>query len=214
MKALKNQDGLNQLLAIQFGQCVINNGLEWNRFACSHTNISGKDAFGLCSTDALSQGFAAKACKDDRVDGTDASTGEHGHGQFRNHGHVNGHHIAFSNALRFQSVCDLTGLAKQLLIGKRLGVGWFVPFPNQGNIIGIIWIHVTIDGVVTNVQLASNEKSNISVFKRSLHRLLKRWEPVNEVRRSLGPVFARVGNWCFIIHLVAIHGMFTFWFVH
>ena len=58
--------------------------------------------FGLRSVDAFGQLGRGETAEHHRVNGADAGTGQHGHGRFRHHRHVNHHAVAFFHTQLFK----------------------------------------------------------------------------------------------------------------
>jgi len=77
--------------------------LTWERSrcpCCTHLGV----------TDPGGEFLGRESTEDKRVDGTDASTGQHGNDRFRNHRHVDEHAVALDYASRLQHGCELRHL--------------------------------------------------------------------------------------------------------
>ncbi|MBA7591266.1 hypothetical protein ES708_33418 [subsurface metagenome] len=98
------------------------------------------------------------------MDSPDSGAGQHGNGQFENHGQIDGNPIAFLDAVLLEHVGELTDLVIKLLIGKRLAVA-DVPFPNEGSFILSPGCEVPVQAVIANIELAADEPLMLGVLK-------------------------------------------------
>lgn len=63
------------------------------------------------------------------MNGTDASTRQHGYRQFQNHWHVNGYGVPLSNAMALKYVCKSTNFLKEFLISNPAEVIGMIALP-------------------------------------------------------------------------------------
>ena len=80
------------------------------------------------------------------MDGTDARTGQHGDGGFRDHRHIYGDAVAFFNALGLHGVREPAYCRVEFLIGDRFAVVGVVAFPNDCRLIAAC-CEVTIQAI-------------------------------------------------------------------
>ncbi len=69
-------------------------GLERHLLAAADGLVGGDDGAAVGVEDAVAQGVGGEAAEHHRVNGADAGAGEHGHGRFGHHGHVDGYRVA------------------------------------------------------------------------------------------------------------------------
>ena len=84
--------------------------------------IGGDDDLGVRSVDPCAQSIGRETGEHDRVDGTDARTGEHGVGSFGDHREIQNHTVAFADAKILKNVGHAAHALVQLLIGNVLRV--------------------------------------------------------------------------------------------
>mmetsp|Transcript_22577 Transcript_22577/g.64956 ORF Transcript_22577/g.64956 Transcript_22577/m.64956 type:complete len:277 (+) Transcript_22577:1249-2079(+) len=136
------------------------NLLEWQIPTTTLATIGGDHPLAAAGLDPIGNGIGTEAGKDDGMDGPDPCAGQHGHGQFRHHWHVQCHDVALANALLLERVGNLAHLGQQLAEGDAADVGGFVALPDDGDLVGPAvgaWGAVPIDGVVAGVDLAVEE---------------------------------------------------------
>ncbi len=80
--------------------------------------VGGDEQRGLGVLDAAGQGLGREAAEDDRVRRADARAGEHGDGQLRDHGHVDGDPVAGLDAQLEEGVGGLLDLAVEVGVGE------------------------------------------------------------------------------------------------
>mmetsp|Transcript_19080 Transcript_19080/g.26849 ORF Transcript_19080/g.26849 Transcript_19080/m.26849 type:complete len:259 (+) Transcript_19080:935-1711(+) len=93
------------------------------------TPICGDHPFTLRATNTFGNGVRAKSSKDDGMDCTNSCTGQHGHGNLRNHGHVECHNISLTYTLGTERICDLTDLTLEFEEGDAFHVRGFISLP-------------------------------------------------------------------------------------
>ena len=102
-------------------------------------------------------GFAAEAGEDDRVNDAQTRTRQHGDGQFKHHGHVNGHAVARFQAQRLEHGGDFVDAHKEFLVSEhevrfifRLG------YKDESGFVAVFG-QVAVNAVVAGVQLAAHK---------------------------------------------------------
>jgi hypothetical protein len=78
-------------------QSLIYNTLGSNALTTTTTLISGEDNTCTSIVDTVTKRIGRETSKDNRVNGTNAGTGQHGIDGFRYHGHVDGNIITLAN---------------------------------------------------------------------------------------------------------------------
>ena len=180
--ASDHDDAIN---TVDLRQCRVDVLFEWHGFAATNTLIGGDHRAARCVIDAIFERFGGEATEDDRVDGADTRTGEHGERGFGNHGHVDTHTVTLTDSLRSQSVREATNLNLELLIGKPLGVIGVIPLPDNRGVICALR-QVPVNAVHGDVQLgvdkpAGSTSGDIGIRDRGPGRM-----PVEKLR-LLGP---------------------------
>mmetsp|Transcript_3470 Transcript_3470/g.9597 ORF Transcript_3470/g.9597 Transcript_3470/m.9597 type:complete len:287 (-) Transcript_3470:365-1225(-) len=149
-KSFPNKNGFQNGFHVQFGACRVANIFEGNGFATAFANVGRDQEFGSGGGHALGQGFSAKTRKDDGMDSANTGAGQHGHGQFGDHGHVNGHNITLLHTLAFERIGDLTRGLQHLRVGEFSNIIGLVSFRDNGNLIGMPTDHAieAVEGYV------------------------------------------------------------------
>ena len=137
--------------AIDHGKVDV--GLEGRGHPPAIAGIGGDDDAGLGVVTAVEDGIGAEAAENDGVGHADASAGQHGNGQLRHHGHVNGGPIAGLQAQTLQHVGELAHLHVQLTVGEDPSVARLA-FPVEGHPVTLAGLDMTVQAVVGDVELA------------------------------------------------------------
>mmetsp|Transcript_2649 Transcript_2649/g.7595 ORF Transcript_2649/g.7595 Transcript_2649/m.7595 type:complete len:271 (-) Transcript_2649:159-971(-) len=204
VESLIHQDFFDHLLAIQFGQSIIDNILQSNRASTSLSNIRRHYMFRLCCTDALRQGFRRKSRKHHRVHRTDTSTSQHGHGRLWNHGHVNSDDIAFADTLRQQGIGNLTDFSQKFFVGNSTDIIGLIALPDDSHLISFRLRNMAINGIVTQVQLASRKPTNIAMLKGTFQHTIKLSEPIELFFGLFAPEFFGILNTGGMLRLIVL----------
>ena len=127
---------------------------------CFHRYLLRSAAHGIRSNhnlatavvDAVGHGVGTKPGKHHRMDGSHASTGQHGIGQLGNHGHVDAHTVAFA----YTQICEHVGhtahFIVQLAVRNMFCIFMgFVGLPNDGSFVGLIF-QMAVDAVFRDVE--------------------------------------------------------------
>ncbi|CCK16116.1 hypothetical protein BN136_2126 [Cronobacter universalis NCTC 9529] len=134
-------------------QRVIDVFLKRNGTAGAHAFI-GRDNETRAGVDnAPGDGFRRKAAENNRVHRADTGAGEHRHGGFRHHRHIDGDHIAFLNAEIGQRVCEAADIAVEFAIADVFALGGVVAFPDDGGLIAAL-VEMPVKTVRREVQRA------------------------------------------------------------
>ncbi|MNS56602.1 hypothetical protein D3C72_894640 [compost metagenome] len=136
--------------------------------------------------------------------GTDARAGEHRHGGFRHHRHINGDHIAFFDALFKQHVGKTTDVAVQLFISNVFALRGVVAFPDNGGLIAALG-QMAVQTVRCKVQRAVfiPFDGDVAWRKRGVFHLLIRRDPVKNFA-LLTPEGIRVRDRLLVLFLVLL----------
>ena len=107
---------------------------------------------------AQAAGFAGEAAEHDGVNDAEASAGQHGDGQLRNHGHVDGDAIALLQSGKFaQHGGDFIHAAIEFLIGDDDVVLVFGLGNEDERGLVLVFGEMAVDAVVAGVQLAADK---------------------------------------------------------
>ncbi len=128
--------------------------LQRHNAASTPATIGGDNAAHVGIVYPITDGRSGETTKDDGVHGADASTGQHGDGQFGDHGHIDSHTIALFHAHLLQAVGCLANAAVQLLIGEDDLLAR-LPFPDDGGLVLTGRSEMAIEAVVGNIRLAA-----------------------------------------------------------
>ena len=182
-----------------FGQGGVHVGLECYFAAAPQTFVGGDDDFGIGVDDTAGQGVRRETAEDHRMHGADAGTGQHGHGRFYHHRHIEADHVAFFHALGFQYVGKAAHLLVQLAIRYFLVVFRAVAFPDDGYFIGLGG-QMTIDTVGGQVKSTVFKPldADVAGIVRGVLDLGIGFDPVDALA-LLTPEFIRVLDG-FLIH--------------
>ena len=121
--------------------------LERRGAAAAHGLVRGDDHTAVGIQDAVLERLRREAAEHHRVDRADAGAGQHGHGRFGDHGHVDGHAVAPGDAPGLQDVGETAYLAMQFPVGDLLVHGGVVAFPDDGDVIAA-GLQVPVQAVV------------------------------------------------------------------
>ena len=157
--ALPDQDFVD-VLAFFFGGVYgdIGAGFVIDPFAITvvAVSIDQDAAAGIGGTEAT--GFTAESAENDGVDDAQAGAGEHGDGQLRNHGHVDGDAVAsFQSGEIAQQGGGFVYAAVEFLVGDDSG-GFVFGLGNedQGGFVFVLR-EMAVDAVVAGVEFAAYE---------------------------------------------------------
>jgi len=119
-------------------------------------NVNQDAAAGIGGAQAA--GFAGEAAEDDGMNDAEACAGQHGDGQLRNHGHVNGDAIALlETGKALQHGGDFVNAAIELLVGNDDVVFFFgLRHEDQRGFV-FVFGEMAIHAVVSHVQAAADE---------------------------------------------------------
>ena len=136
----------------------VGNFLEGNGFATPHGNIGGDEEFAGGIVDAVGQGIGAESAKHHRMDRADPGAGQHGDGGLGDHGHVNGHAIAFLDAEGFQDVGAFADVGVKFAVSDLFDFIFGVALPDDGEFIPQGRFDMAIKAIDGEVQLAVFEE--------------------------------------------------------
>ena len=137
-------------------QRAVHVGLERHHASAAVAAVRGHDDLRLRVVHAVAERLRAEAAEHHAVGGADARAGQHGHGRFGDHGHVDAHAVALAHAEPLEragepahhreqlSVCELADLAR-------------LPFPDQGRPVLSSPGHVPVQAVLRDVEGAPRE---------------------------------------------------------
>ena len=137
-------------------QRVVGVLLEGNDAAAPVAAVGGYQQLRLRVVDAVAQRLGAEPAEHDAMGRADAGAGQHGDGQFRRHGQVDGHPVALPYAQALEAVGELADLPQQVTVGVHLPVARLA-LPDDGGLVAPPVVDVPVDAVVGHVQLAADE---------------------------------------------------------
>src|SRR5690606_24808508 len=127
--------------------------LEGDRPAAAQALIRCDDEVRLAVHDASCKRIRGEAAENDGMNCTDASTGEHRHGCFGDHRHVDGDAVTLLDAAGLQHVRKLADVGIKLTVGDYAVFLRVVTLPDDSDLITALF-KVTVKAVVGDVQLA------------------------------------------------------------
>ncbi len=132
------------------------------------------------------------------MDGTDARTGQHGHGRLRNHGHVNGYPVAFFYSPGLEYVAELTDFLVKLPVGDGFIDFRVVAFPDDGNLVSPLF-NMPVHTVITDIQLCAFKPPDVRGVVVNGHDIVPGAEPADELLGLFSPELFRIFNG-FLVH--------------
>ena len=149
-------------------------GLQGNHASASPAAVGGDDHAGAGVVDPVANCVRAEPAKHDAVNDAQARAGQHGHGKFRNHGHVEHDPVAGFQALSFQTVGKALHVRQQVGIRDDARVARLA-FPVVGHLVSAPGFHVPVQAVGGDVGLAVHEP--LDERRLPLLQLCPRLEP-------------------------------------
>ena len=131
-------------------------GLQQGRSAPAVAGIGGDDEAGLGVVAAVDDGIGGEAAKDHRVGHADTGAGQHGHRQFGDHRHVDGHPIARAQPEALEHIGELGDLGQQVGVGDGEGVARLT-LPAEGDLVALSCFNMAVEAVVRHVEGAADE---------------------------------------------------------
>ncbi len=129
---LENEDVLNVSAALE---CRVNDNLGGNSFPTAAPFVRRKDDAALAVIDAVTKSLRGKASKYDRVDSTNARTGEKGSDSLPCHGKIDRDGITFLDTKGLEYIGNAADLMQQLGVGDLAAFGWLISFIDNGALI-------------------------------------------------------------------------------
>ena len=126
------------------------------------------------------------------MDGPKASTGQHGDGGFRHHGHVDDDAVAAHDTQLRQGTGHFRGAVAHLGVGQHIEPPGHRAVPDQGGLIPAAGFDVAVEGIVASVQFTAREPLAIGA-QRGIEGSVPSFGPGNALRR-LGPPGGRVAQ--------------------
>ena len=115
----------------------------------------------------------------------DAGAGEHGDGRFRHHRHVKRHEITLGDTHSLQRIGGFAHLRMQLPVGEPTHITGF-SFPDQGCLVSLWAIQVTVEAVVGEVRGSPFEPAGEGSL-RPVQNGVERFEPVEFAAGGIPP---------------------------
>ena len=137
--------------------------------------IRGNDQLGLGIVISICDGIGTETAKNDRMSGANASAGQHGNRQFRDHRHIKCHAIAGCHAQFLQNVGELADFAMKILVSQDSAVSRFT-FPDNGRFVFSPSGQVPIQAVVAGIDLSTDKP--LGFRHGALDHVVPLFEPV------------------------------------
>src|SRR5271170_1519611 len=145
-------------------------------FAATESAVGGDEDFGFAIGDAVGDGGGAEAAENHGMHGTHARAAEHGDGEFRHHGHVDGDAVAGLDAEGAEDVAKFADAFVEFGESELNG-GAVFGFPHERGLIGILF-QMAVEAVVGDVELTAYEP--FGVGRVPVQDFFGRLEPVEE----------------------------------
>ena len=129
--AFKNKDVLDVGAGLERR---VDDSLSGNTLPTATTFVGGKDDAALAVNDAVTKSLRGKPGEHDRMDGTDARTGEEGSDGLPCHGKIDRDSVAFLDTKGLEYIGDAGDFMQQLSVGDVSALGWFISFVYDGSL--------------------------------------------------------------------------------
>lgn len=97
------------------------------------------------------------------MDGAQPGAGEHDHGEFRDHGHVYGHAVAFFDAHGLEDIGALADLLVEFGVGDLADLLFGFTLPEDGDLVFGGGVEVAVETVCRDIELAILEPGVLDV---------------------------------------------------
>ncbi len=188
------------------GQRGVSVWFQGNSLAGAQHCVRGNQHLGLTVLNPALQGYGRETCKNYRMNGTNAGTGEQGNRQFRDHRQINGNPVAFLHALLLQDVGKAADFGVQHLVGIDLNIVLRLALPNNRGFVAAAVGQVAVKAVGGDVQLAALKPLDFRLVEIAVHHLVPLLVPGDELLGPLGPEAFRVVHRAFVDRLVLLKG--------
>ena len=172
--------------------------LQVHGLAAAQPLVGGDHGMTVGIQDPVLDRIGREPAEHDRVNGADAGARQHGDDSFRDHRHVDADTVAFLYVAGLEHVSQAADLFVQLPVSDVRIVGRIVTFPDQGTLVAVR-IQMTIDAVVTGIELAALEPADMSLGVVPVEYRIPGLVPVQELLCLLRPESGR------ILHRVRVH---------
>src|SRR5665811_1504063 len=142
---------------------LVGRGLQGDALRPAQSAVGGDHDGGFTVEDAVPQRVRGEAAEHHAVDGSDARTGQHGHGQFGNHRQVDGDPVALLHTFLAEDVRESCHVFPQLPVSDGAANIGGVALPVEGDLVGDVGLHMPVEAVVAEVELSSFEPTDLRV---------------------------------------------------
>ena len=118
---------------------------------------SGDDHFGAGIVDADGEFVRGEAAKNDGMHGTEARTGEHRDGRFRNHRHVDHNAVVLDDTLLREHTSEARDGVAEFAVGEGLDLIGDGTVVDERCLVGAAGFNMQVERVVAGVELAAAE---------------------------------------------------------
>ena len=183
--ALDDDDLLDRRLA---GDGDVGVGLGGRRLGAAVALVGAHEQLGAAVVDAGLEGLGAEAAEHHHVDGADARAGQHDDRQLGDHRQVEGDAVTLLDAVLLEDVGELADLVLELGVGDRARVAG-VALEDDGGLVALAGLDVTVDAVVGRVELAALEPLDVGRgVEAPVERRVPVLRPDQRILGALGPV--------------------------
>ena len=175
--AVHHQNMLHRGLATD---CLVYGGLQRDRTPAAVLAVCGDHQFGLGILDPGPQCRGRIPAEHHRVHDAQARAGQHRHDGLGDHRHVNDHPVTGDQAQIGQGVGGLADLVLEFGVGDGAFIAHRFALPVDGDPVAIAGLHMAVDTVVGDVELAADEPLR--------HRCARPVEHLGEGRLPRQPV--------------------------
>ncbi len=181
-------------------------GLERYEPSAAQAFVGRDDHGGLAVLDAVPERLGRESAEHDAVDRSHTSAGQHGYGEFGDHGEIDGDAVAFFDALLLQHVGKTVHLVIQLLVGVGL-VDAAVGLPDERCLVPRGRGDEPVEAVHRGVQFPARKPLDEWFMKVVLQDLVPFPGPREVLVRHLAPELLGLVNGPFIELLVLLHAL-------
>ena len=150
--------------------------------------VRADEDLGAAVVDAGLEGLGAEAAEHHHVDGADARAGEHDDRQLGDHRQVEGDAVTLLDAVLLEDVGELADLVLELGVRVRVRVAG-VALEDDGGLVALAGLDVTVDAVVGRVELAALEPLDVGLgVEAPVEDRVPLLRPDERILGALGPV--------------------------
>ena len=131
-------------------------GLQGDDLSATPRAVAGQDHRAVRIVHPIHDRTGAEAAEDHGVRRPYPGAGQHRDRDLGHHAHVDRHDVALAHAERLQHIAESRGLALEISIGEPEDLRSFradgFAFPDDGGVVAVSFVDVSVHAVVTEVQ--------------------------------------------------------------